>query len=55
MLTTRATKGGKTGAPDRNRTCDLRIRNPSLYGFEVQGKTRFSGAKASLILSQSYP
>jgi hypothetical protein len=31
------------------------VSNPFLYGFEVQGKTRFSGVKALLTLSQPYP
>ena len=31
------TKGGKNGAPGRNRTCDTRIRNPVLYPLSYGG------------------
>lgn len=34
------------GAPSRNRTCDLRIRNPSLYPLSYGGGTK--GLKSSL-------
>ncbi len=39
----------KTGRGERG------VSNPFLYGFEVQEKTRFSGVKALLTLSQPYP
>lgn len=32
-----------TGAPDRNRTCDLQIRNLSLYPTELRALAMFTG------------
>ena len=39
--------GGRDGAPGRNRTCDLRIRSPTLYPTELQA--RLEGGKIKLM------
>ena len=42
----------KDGAPGRNRTCDLRIRSPTLYPTELQARALRKGMKRELIYVQ---
>lgn len=43
--------GGSSSAPDRIRTCDLRLRRPTLYPAELRARARTGGRRISRVLS----
>ena len=45
-----ATDSGGDGAPGRNRTCDLRIRSPTLYPTELQAREMRKGVEREMFV-----